>query len=147
MPGLGADFYVGNGHKHLYTSRGVCLLWARAEHKLLYPLVIDGGGVGNAFEKAFMYQGTTDDLALHRAARRSRGARVRRGQGDRDPHGLATQGCDYLASCGAARAAPEVTANMCNVELPCKGACPDGWATRSTAHDYYVPVYKWAGST
>ena len=135
------------------TSRGVCLLWARAEHqKLLYPLVIDGGGVGNAFEKAFMYQGTSDDLGRYIALRAALAWRAWLGEDKviAYTHGLATQGCDYLAKLwgGTRRLAPEVTANMCNVELPCKGACPDGLGyTLYRKHDYYVPVYKWAGST
>ena len=37
VPALGADFYVGNGHKHLFTSRGVCLLWARKEARFVRP--------------------------------------------------------------------------------------------------------------
>ena len=154
VPSLGADFYVGNGHKHLYTSRGVCLLWARADaQKYLYPLVIDGSppNTGTPFEQAFMYQGTSDDLTRYISLRAALAWRAWLGEAAvvQYTHGLATQACAHLSQQWGTRAlSPDVQANMCNVELPCKADCPAQLGyTLYRKYDYYIPVFEWAGST
>jgi len=153
VPAIGADFYVGNGHKHLYTSRGVCLLWARSSaQKYLYPLVIDEGGVGTTFEKYFMYQGTSDDVTRYISLRAALEWREYIGGEQKIleyTHRLAEEACAYLSSLwGTRRLAEDVQANMCNVELPCGGpgmpACPDmfGYALYHE-YNFYLPIGAW----
>lgn len=120
MPSIGADFYVGNGHKHLYTSRGVCVLWARAEaQKYLFPLVIDSGGPGTPFERYFMYQGTTDDVTRYISVRAALAWREWLGEARliAYTHQLAESACAYLSHLwgNTRRLGSDVQGNMCNV--------------------------------
>jgi selenocysteine lyase/cysteine desulfurase len=153
VPALGADFYVGNGHKHLYTSRGVCVLWARAEAQpYLFPLVIDEGGVGTPFEKYFMYQGTTDDVTRYISLRAALAWREWLGEAAilQYTHNLAEAACAHLSETwgGTRRFSSDVQANMCNVELPCKANCPAGFGyTLFHKYNYYMPVFGFGGST
>jgi isopenicillin-N epimerase len=72
---IGADFYVGNGHKWLCAPKGTAFLHARAEHhEMLEPTVISWGyaaGTGGhsgfeaylghtVFERHLQWQGTRD---------------------------------------------------------------------------------------
>jgi len=60
LPFLGADWYVGNLHKWLFTPKGCGVLWAKPEVQPgLAPLVISLG-YGQGFADAFEYQGTRD---------------------------------------------------------------------------------------
>jgi selenocysteine lyase/cysteine desulfurase len=153
VPSLGADFYVGNGHKHLYSSRGVCVLWARAAaQQYLFPLVIDEGGVGTAFERYFMYQGTTDDVTRYISVKAALAWREWLGEAAilEYTHGLAEKACAHLSETwgGTQRFAGAVQANMCNVELPCKADCPPGLGyTLYHKYNYYMPVFPFGGST
>ncbi len=156
VPAIGADFYVGNGHKHLYTARGVCVLWARADaQQFLYPLVIDEGGPGTPFERYFMYQGTTDDVTRYISLRAALAWRDWLGEAKlvEYVHSLAESACEHLSIVwgGTRRLAAQVQGNMCNVELPPCGkagtpACPDGFAMYHK-YGFYVPLFGWAGST
>ncbi len=60
VPGLGADWYVGNAHKWLMAPKGCGFLWARgeAQHEL-HPAVISHG-FGNGFTAEFDWTGTRD---------------------------------------------------------------------------------------
>ena len=55
---VGADFYVGDGHKWMFTPKGVAFLWAsEAVQDLLYGPVVDGQGT---FADWFSWQGLDD---------------------------------------------------------------------------------------
>jgi hercynylcysteine S-oxide lyase len=58
---LNADFWIGNGHKWLYSPKGSALLWVKAEYQnYIEPNVISWEGVGvTHFQMAFSYVGTT----------------------------------------------------------------------------------------
>jgi len=59
---LGADFYITNGHKWMYTPKGSAVLWVRKDKQnIIFPTTISGGGQGvSPFQKAFSYLGTGD---------------------------------------------------------------------------------------
>jgi selenocysteine lyase/cysteine desulfurase len=142
------------GHKHFYTSRGVCFLWARSgrPQKLLSPLVIDGGGTGTLFEKSFAYQGTTDDFTRYIAAGASLDFRDYLGGEEkvrRYTSNLARDACDMLSKAFKTRRLPDsLQANMCNVELPCGDKCPREWGYKLFhKYKFYAAMYSWAGTT
>jgi isopenicillin-N epimerase len=57
---LGADWYVGNGHKWLCAPKGCAFLWARPERQAeIHPTVISHG-LGQGFRPEFDWQGTRD---------------------------------------------------------------------------------------
>ncbi len=57
---LGAEWYVGNGHKWLCAPKGCAFLWARAERQAgIHPTVISHG-LGQGFTAEFDWQGTRD---------------------------------------------------------------------------------------
>mmetsp|Transcript_49738 Transcript_49738/g.119204 ORF Transcript_49738/g.119204 Transcript_49738/m.119204 type:complete len:480 (+) Transcript_49738:61-1500(+) len=62
---LGADFYVSNGHKWLYSPKSSAVLWASKDaQKDLYPTTISGLGKGGTpFQLQFSYLGTSDVTA------------------------------------------------------------------------------------
>lgn len=59
---LGADFWLGNGHKWLYSPKGSAVLWVRADRQsLIEPTTISWEGRGDShFQLSFSYTGTTD---------------------------------------------------------------------------------------
>ncbi len=57
---LGADWYLGNGHKWLCAPKGCAFLWARPERQAeIHPTVISHG-LGQGFVAEFDWQGTRD---------------------------------------------------------------------------------------
>ena len=57
---LGADWYLGNGHKWLCAPKGCAFLWARPERQAeIHPTVISHG-LGQGFMAEFDWQGTRD---------------------------------------------------------------------------------------
>ncbi len=57
---LGADWYLGNGHKWLCAPKGCAFLWARPERQAeIHPTVISHG-LGQGFTAEFDWQGTRD---------------------------------------------------------------------------------------
>jgi selenocysteine lyase/cysteine desulfurase len=60
---LDADFWLGNGHKWLYSPKGSALLWVRPDRQaLIEPTTISWEGQGlTHFQMAFSYVGTTDN--------------------------------------------------------------------------------------
>jgi len=57
---LNADFWVGNGHKWLYSPKGSAILWARKDRQhLVEPTTISWEGQGSThYQAAFAYTGT-----------------------------------------------------------------------------------------
>ena len=57
------DFYLSNGHKWLYSSRGSSILYVSKKYQnLTFPTCISDEGQGNTqFQRYFSYQGTNDD--------------------------------------------------------------------------------------
>lgn len=69
---IGADAWLGNAHKWLYSPKGAAVLWVSpAKQALIEPVVISWEGRGAThFQLAFSYQGTTTQaqyLALNAA--------------------------------------------------------------------------------
>ena len=62
LTNLNADFWVGNGHKWLYSPKGSAILWVRRDRQtLVEPTTISWEGKGiSHFQVAFSYQGTGD---------------------------------------------------------------------------------------
>eukprot|EP00466_Bigelowiella_natans_P004748 jgi/Bigna1/74082/fgenesh1_pg.27_\ len=60
MTALNADFWVGNGHKWLYSPKGSAVLWVRRDRQaLIEPTTISWEGRGlSHFQTAFSYTGT-----------------------------------------------------------------------------------------
>lgn len=57
---LGADWYLGNGHKWLCAPKGCAFLWARPDRQAeIHPTVISHG-LGRGFVAEFDWQGTRD---------------------------------------------------------------------------------------
>eukprot|EP01065_Artemidia_motanka_P035311 TRINITY_DN4322_c1_g1_i2.p1 TRINITY_DN4322_c1_g1~~TRINITY_DN4322_c1_g1_i2.p1 ORF type:complete len:466 (+),score=103.92 TRINITY_DN4322_c1_g1_i2:106-1398(+) len=62
---LGADFYVGNGHKWLFSPKGSAFLHVKeSAQKYVQPLVIDQGPGKSLFTQSFKWQGTEDTSAF-----------------------------------------------------------------------------------
>jgi isopenicillin-N epimerase len=60
VPALGADWYVGNGHKWLFAPRGCGFLWSRAQTQAaIHPATISHG-YGSGFTAEFDWTGTRD---------------------------------------------------------------------------------------
>jgi len=166
---LGADVYVGNGHKWLFTARGCAFVWiAPHVQQLVYPQVIEafpgyptegGGGGGNssgpvvpvttpypgALHSMFDWQGTKDysgflSLSAALEFRRSIGGEAAI---IAYTHGLAVRGGQMLARAWGTQTMPAaVTGQLINVELPCNPGCPvDGLADRLYRKGgFWVPV-------
>jgi len=123
MQAFDADFYLGNGHKWLYSPKGSAFLWVRSDRQaLIDPTVISWEGQGEThFQMAFSYLGTTDysaylamEAALQFRARLGEDAIVQY------IHTLAGQGGDVLAAkWGTERLVPDPQMGaMVNVRLP-----------------------------
>jgi selenocysteine lyase/cysteine desulfurase len=65
LEALGADFWVGNGHKWLFSPKGSAVLWVRQDRQsLVEPTVISWEGQGQPnthFQMAFAYTGTASN--------------------------------------------------------------------------------------
>ena len=60
---LGADYYVGNCHKWLYTPKGAAFLWVNKKHQAkIHPTVISHF-LGQGFQTEFNWTGTLDPTA------------------------------------------------------------------------------------
>eukprot|EP00933_Yihiella_yeosuensis_P051213 TRINITY_DN49086_c0_g1_i1.p1 TRINITY_DN49086_c0_g1~~TRINITY_DN49086_c0_g1_i1.p1 ORF type:complete len:455 (+),score=78.40 TRINITY_DN49086_c0_g1_i1:65-1429(+) len=63
---IGADFYIANGHKWLYSPKGSGIIWVTPElQHLVHPNVISYEGQGKTqFQMQFEYTGTKDYSAF-----------------------------------------------------------------------------------
>jgi selenocysteine lyase/cysteine desulfurase len=153
---IGADFYVANGHKWLYSPKGSALIWvAPSKQDLVLPNVISGEGQGpTAFQLQFSYTGTKDYspfLAMSAAL----DFRSKLG-GDKlimeYMHSLASRGGSLLAaSWGTGKLVDDAQIGaMVNVRLPDAARfCCTGEQLSNNLLDYHgtwVPVYPWQGS-
>ena len=124
---VGADFYVGDGHKWMFTPKGVAFLWAsEAVQDLLYGPVVDGQGT---FADWFSWQGL-DDYSKYLAVPTALQFRQWLG-GERAIHsyihGLAVKGGAYLASrWNTSVMLPEHQyAALVTVQVPCRNTAED----------------------
>jgi len=64
IPSIGADYYVANGHKWLFSPKGSAILWvSKDKQKNIVPLVISSSG-NISFVGEFEYTGTRDYTAF-----------------------------------------------------------------------------------
>lgn len=100
---LNADFWLGNGHKWLYSPKGSAVLWVRKDRQsLIKPLTIswDEGQGADDFQNMFSYQGTTS-YSAYLAMAAALDFRASLGGSDRIQdyiHNLAVQAGAHLAS-------------------------------------------------
>jgi isopenicillin-N epimerase len=150
---LGADWYVGNAHKWLFSAKGCGFLWAKPEHQAsLHPLVISHG-LDEGFIAEFDWVGTrdasawlavSDAIAFHR----------RMGHEAVMAHNrnLAAEAAEMLADTWGTEigAPPAMRGSMAAIRLPGDGGDLDG-AERlhDRLHDDYgveVPISLWDGA-
>lgn len=139
---LDVDFYVGNGHKWLYSPQGSAFLWVhKSRQNLIYPTVISLEGQGQSFfQMAFSWLGTTD-FSSYLAMADALDFRASLGDGDIIDymHSLAVQGGQLLARAwGTELLVPEdMIAAMVNVRLP-----TDDWTKASTLPQRLLEQYN-----
>lgn len=121
LSALGADYWVGNGHKWLYTPKGCAFLYARPELRSeLHPTVISHG-YGAGWHAEFDWQGTRDPTAWLTAPRAVAFAEeLGLDAVQRYGHELAHRAAELLSEAfGTPRPAPEsMLASMATVQLP-----------------------------
>ncbi len=148
---IGADFWLGNGHKWLYSPKGSAVLWVRRElQPLVRPLTIswDEGPGATDFQAQFAYQGTasyTPYLAMAAALD------FRRGLGTEAEimgymHGLAVSGGRLLAQQWGTKvlcAEDALYGAMVDVEVPTANATLAALLPALLLEKYntWVPVY------
>ena len=127
VPSLGADFYVGNGHKWLYSPKGTAFVWVAKERQdMIYPCTLDSG-ILQGFPGSFTWRGTRDYSAfLSIESALAFRAGVAPG-GDaaivQYLHGLAVRGGRLLAAALGTEMLPAAqTGAMVNVRVPCERA-------------------------
>ena len=153
IPKIGADFYVANGHKWLYSPKGSAILWvARSKQHLIHPNVINDEGRGlSFFQLQFSYTGTKDYSAF---LAMSAALEFRETLGG-DPRiidymsTLAAEGGRRLAEAlGTEKPMPTGGLAMVNVPLPqmAMNCCDMKTAQRVLLkHRTFVPFYLWQG--
>eukprot|EP01062_Namystynia_karyoxenos_P062514 TRINITY_DN5540_c0_g1_i1.p2 TRINITY_DN5540_c0_g1~~TRINITY_DN5540_c0_g1_i1.p2 ORF type:complete len:473 (+),score=132.12 TRINITY_DN5540_c0_g1_i1:78-1421(+) len=156
---LNADFYIGNGHKWLYSPKGSAFLHVREDaQSLVQPLVIDAGPGPTPFTQGFMWQGTEDPsamIAVHdalawRAQLGEAGVmRYMRSTAEEAARKVAAQwGTQMLPTDAAERAAMQ--GSLFNVRVPCglsgEPPCPADLAQQGVkAAGSFVPMGEYAG--
>jgi isopenicillin-N epimerase len=150
---LGADWYVGNAHKWLFSAKGCGFLWARPEHQgNLHPLVISHG-LDDGFIAEFDWVGTrdasawlavSDAIAFHR---RMGGQAVMTHNRE-----LAGRAADMLVAAWSTEigAPPSMRGAMATVRIPGDGGnFDDAMSLHDRLHDDYgieVPISSWDGA-
>jgi isopenicillin-N epimerase len=139
LTALGADYYVGNGHKWWMGAKGAGFLWAAPQHQAtLHPTIISHG-YGGGFLAEFDWTGTRDwsaalvlpdAIAFHE---RLGGLELMAAN-----HTLARTAAERLAARFGTRTAnpPALEAAMSLVELPVGGAATPERAL-SLRHMFY----------
>jgi isopenicillin-N epimerase len=99
LPSLGADWYVGNCHKWLFTPRGCGFLWARGDAQAgLHPLAVSHA-YGEGFTAEFDWTGTRDFSAwLSVGAALDFAAAIGAGRIREYNHGLVTRAATRIAA-------------------------------------------------
>ncbi len=143
IPGIGADFYVGNCHKWLFAPKSCGFLWADPDAQAaIHPLVISHGH-GGGFLAAFDWAGTRDlsawlavDTALDFVE--TIGADVLR---DRN-HALMREATKLIAGQWSTQAGapPSLLGAMATIAVPTdRGkfeSAPATWESAAAIHDY-----------
>jgi len=153
IPKTGADFYVANGHKWLYSPKGSAILWvARDKQHLIHPNVISDEGKGlSFFQLQFSYTGTKDYSAFlaMSAALEFREALGGDARILDYVSTLAVEGGQRLAEALGTEPMPTGGLAMVNVPLPPQVAmscCDMKTAQRVLLkHRTFVPFYLWQG--
>ena len=151
---LGVDFWVGNGHKWLYSPKGTAVLWVHPSRQaLIEPTVISWEGRGAThFQLAFSYVGTTD---YSRALAMAAALAFRASIGSEAAimgymHALAVEGGRALAAAWGTELLFEDTsrfAAMVDVRVPTTNATlahAIGPALMAR-YETFVPIYDLAG--
>lgn len=129
IPSLGADFYVANGHKWLYSPKGSAILWVHPDRQAaIFPTTISGEGEGkSSYLMQFSYEGTLD-YSSYMAFGAALAFRAEFGEEAimTHNHDLAVAGGQLLAGawCTSLFIPAEHTAAMVNVRLPTERAAP-----------------------
>eukprot|EP00928_Gymnodinium_smaydae_P064654 TRINITY_DN47936_c0_g1_i1.p1 TRINITY_DN47936_c0_g1~~TRINITY_DN47936_c0_g1_i1.p1 ORF type:complete len:469 (-),score=79.21 TRINITY_DN47936_c0_g1_i1:9-1280(-) len=152
---IGADFYVANGHKWLYSPKGSAILWAnRSKQSLIHPNVINYEGQGaTPFQLQFEYTGTKDYSAFLAMSDAMDFRRAVLGGDDRIMtymHTLASAGGSVLAEAWRTEKLTSDTqiGAMVNVRMPDEAVhCCDLNFSGALLSEYgtFVPVYPWKG--
>jgi len=153
IPAIGADFYVTNGHKWMYTPKGSAIIWADKDFQnLVFPPAISEEGLGNTqFQMEFSYQGTSDVSAFLSFVD---GIEFRTSLGDSAimdyMHSLAVAGGELLASMWGTETliSSDMIGSMTNVRLPCDfNSAFVGNITQALRDTYntWVPTYPLQG--
>ena len=153
LTALGADYYVGNGHKWWMGAKGAGFLWAAPRHQgTLHPTIISHG-YGSGFLAEFDWTGTRDwsaalvlpdAIALHD---RLGGTGLMEAN-----RTLARTATERLADRFGTRTAnpPDLEGSMSLVELPGGGEASDerAWALRRMFYELGcdIPVMALAGT-
>jgi isopenicillin-N epimerase len=153
MAAIGADYYVGNGHKWWMGAKGAGFLWAAPQHQAgLHPTIISHG-YGSGFLAEFDWTGTRDwsaALALSNAiAFHNRLGGTALMDSNR---ALARAAAEKLAARFATRTASpaDLEGAMSLVELPFGGPATDERAL-ALRHMFYdlgcdIPIHMLAGT-
>eukprot|EP00930_Biecheleria_cincta_P008301 TRINITY_DN109717_c0_g1_i1.p1 TRINITY_DN109717_c0_g1~~TRINITY_DN109717_c0_g1_i1.p1 ORF type:complete len:454 (-),score=68.32 TRINITY_DN109717_c0_g1_i1:258-1586(-) len=153
---IGADFYVANGHKWLYSPPGSAILWVTPDKQhLIHPNIISNEGRGaTEFQMQFSYTGTKDySPFLAMGAALDFREQVLGGEEAimSYMHELAAKGGELLASTWRTEKLvhDEFIGAMVNVRLP-DAAFPccslNGLtATVFARYNTWVPAIEWAG--
>eukprot|EP00658_Telonema_sp_P-2_P013342 TRINITY_DN15055_c0_g1_i2.p1 TRINITY_DN15055_c0_g1~~TRINITY_DN15055_c0_g1_i2.p1 ORF type:complete len:456 (-),score=97.58 TRINITY_DN15055_c0_g1_i2:239-1561(-) len=149
---IGADFYVANGHKWLYSPKGSAILWVTpGKQSLIHPNIISYEGQGKTeFQLEFSYVGTKDYSSFLAMADAIDFRNTVLG-GDaaimKYIHELAVQGGQLLQSVWQTEelTTPDWIGAMANVRLPdgatrCCSTLADKLFVQSNV---WVPFYTW----
>lgn len=157
VPSIGADYYVGNAHKWLYSPKGSAFLWVHPDaQEEVWPVVVSGGPGDTPFQQRFSWAGTAD-FSAYFALERAMEFRASLPGGDSGcmdyMTSLSNEGGRLLADAWETDTltddARDMQAAMVNVKVPLQPLpdpdvlTPGGMAQRLLArHNTYVPVFE-----
>jgi len=122
---LNCDFWLGNGHKWLYSPKGSAILWTSKKlQNMIYPTTISEEGIGKTqYQLEFSWTGTYDYSAY---LSMSEALKFRETFGEHDImkyiHQLAIDGGELLAKTWKTEFLIDqsMTGAMCNIRIPTK---------------------------